>query len=170
MWRRFGGLCTTHQCRPHPGDRQHHRLQPAFGRSRKPGIGRQGGGGQFVNAANKDELDRIFEQVRETNRKILNDVRTTSATNVNDVRAVSAINNADVCITSLVNVEDAAMTSDLDVRDTRGQPVLFRAQAEALLKARHDELRRRLEDYRARLSSAQAAAKRSIDAAAEDAR
>jgi Ca-activated chloride channel family protein len=94
----------------------------------------------------------------------------TSASNVNDMRTVSAINNADTCITSLVNVEDAAMTSDLNVRDVRGQPVPFRKEAEALLKARHDELRARLLDYRARLTSAQAATKRSIDAAVEAAR
>lgn len=58
------------------------------------------------------------------------------------MRTVSAINNADTCITSLVNVEDAAMTSDFNVRDVRGQPVPFRKEAEALLKARHDELGR----------------------------
>jgi len=83
------------------------------------------GGGQFVNAANKDELDRIFEQVRETNRKILNDVRTTSVTNVNDVRAVSAINNADGSVKPTWQAGPGliTVTDEPEIEGAIGQPV-----------------------------------------------
>ena len=62
------------------------------------------------------------------------------------------------------------MTGDLTDREVAGQPVRFKDEAKALLKARHDALRARVEAYRARLSGAEAAAKRRIDAAADAAR
>jgi Ca-activated chloride channel family protein len=58
------------------------------------------------------------------------------------------------------------MSNDLTNREVAGRPLSFRQEAKALLKARHDALRARVEAYRARLTSAESGAKRSIDSAA----
>jgi Ca-activated chloride channel family protein len=128
------------------------------------------GGGAFVNVSSEAELDRFTAQVRESLRETDNAVATSLATTDNDVATSIAITDADTCISILATDEDVAMTGDLTDREVAGQPVPFKEEAKALLKARHDALRARVEAYRARLTGAEAAAQQRIDAAADAAR
>lgn len=132
-------------------------------------VARAGGGG-FVNVSNDAELERYTAQVRESMRRTDNYVATSGSTTDNRVATSIAVTDAYVCINGLATDEYVAMTGDLTDRMAAGRPLSFRAEAEALLKARHDALRARLEAYRAGLSNAEAAAKRSIDSAADAAR
>ncbi|USQ96575.1 vWA domain-containing protein [Caulobacter sp. RL271] len=132
-------------------------------------VARAGGGG-FVNLSNETELERYTAQVRESIRQTDNEVATSIATTDNNVATSIAITDADTCTTILATDEDTAMTIDLTDRETAGHPVPFKAEAKALLKARHDAMRARLEAYRTRLTKAEAGAKRSIDSAADAAR
>lgn len=128
------------------------------------------GGGNFVNVSNRAELDRVAAEVRESVRRTRNDVNTSVARTRNDVATSVAVTRADVCVGKLISDEDVAMSVDLTRRDVRGQPVAFAAEARTLLKARHAALRARFEDYKARLTGAETAARRRIDAAADAAR
>ncbi|ANA31922.1 hypothetical protein VZ52_00120 [Ralstonia mannitolilytica] len=130
----------------------------------------QAGGGAFVNVSNQTELDRVTAQVRESIRRTDNAVATSLATTDNDVATSLAITDADTCVSNLTTDEDVAMSLDLTDRAVRGQRVPFQEEAKALLKARHDALRARLQAYRAQLTGAEAAAKKRIDAAADAAR
>lgn len=128
------------------------------------------GGGGFVNVSNQAELERVTAQVREAIRQTDNGVATSIANTDNNVATTIAVTGAETCISNLATDEKVAMTSDLTGREVAGRPVPFRKEAEALLKARHDALQARVQAYRTRLTGAEAAAKRRIDAAAEAAR
>jgi Ca-activated chloride channel family protein len=128
------------------------------------------GGGGFVNVSNEAELERVTAQVREAIRQTDNEVATSIATTDNNVATSIAITDADTCTSILATDEDTAMSIDLANRENAGQPVAFKEEAKALLKARHDALRARVQAYRARLTIAEAEAKRRIDAAADAAR
>jgi Ca-activated chloride channel family protein len=128
------------------------------------------GGGGFVNVSSEAELERFTAQVRESLRRTDNAVATSLATTDNDVATGIAITDADTCISNLATDEYVAMIGDLTNREAAGQSVPFKEDAKALLKARHDALRARVQAYRARLTGAEAAAKRRIDAAADAAR
>jgi len=128
------------------------------------------GGGGFVNLSNEAELKRTTAQVRETIRQTDNKVATSIAKTDNHVATTIAVTDAETCISILSTDENTAMTIDLTDRETAGRPVAFREEAKALLKARHDALKARVEAYRVRLASAEAGAKRSIDSAADAAR
>lgn len=132
-------------------------------------VARAGGGG-FVNLSNEAELARYTAQVRESIRRTDNEVATSIATTDNSVATSIAITDAETCVSILATDEDTAMSIDLTDREVAGRPVPFREEAETLLKARHDALRARVEAYRARLTNAEAGAKRSIDSAADAAR
>jgi Ca-activated chloride channel family protein len=128
-------------------------------------VARAGGGG-FVNLSNAAELERYTAQVRESIRRTDNRVATGLATTDNKVATGIAITDAETCVSILATDEDTAMSIDLTNREVAGRPVSFREEAKALLKARHDALRARVEAYRAKLTNAEAGAKRSIDSAA----
>ena len=132
-------------------------------------VARAGGGG-FVNVSSEAELERYDAQVRESLRRPDNKVATSIATTDNDVATSIAITDAETCIGNLATDEYVAMTGDLTDRQVAGQSVPFKEEAETLLKARHDALRARVQAYRARLTGAEAAASRRIDAAAAAAR
>jgi Ca-activated chloride channel family protein len=132
-------------------------------------VARAGGGG-FVNLSNEAELERYTAQVRESIRRTDNAVATSLATTDNEVATSIAITDAETCVSLLATDEDTAMSNDLTDRQVAGRPVSFRAEAKALLKARHDALRARGEAYRARLANAEAGARRRIDSAADAAR
>lgn len=124
------------------------------------------GGGGFVNLSNEAELARYTAQVRESIRRTDNAVATSIAKTDNNVVTSIAITDAETCVSILATDEDTAMSIDLTDRETAGRPVAFREEAKALLKARHDALRARVEAYRARLTNAEAGARQSIDLAA----
>lgn len=128
------------------------------------------GGGGFVNLSNEAELKRTTAQVQESIRQTHNEVATSIAKTDNFVATAIAVTDAETCISILSTDENTAMTIDLTDRETAGRPVAFREEAKALLKARHDALKARVKAYRARLTSAEAGAKRSIDSAADAAR
>lgn len=128
------------------------------------------GGGGFVNLSNEAELARYTAQVRESIRRTDNAVATSIAKTDNNVVTSIAITDAETCVSILATDEDTAMSIDLTDRETAGRPVAFREEAKALLKARHDALRARVEAYRARLTKAEAGAKQRIDSAANAAR
>jgi Ca-activated chloride channel family protein len=132
-------------------------------------VARAGGGG-FVNLSSEAELERYTAQVRESIRRTDNEVATSLATTDNYVATSIAITDAQTCVSGLATDEDTAMSNDLTDRMVAGRPVSFREEAKALLKARHDALRARVEAYRARLTNAEAGTKRSIDSAANAAR
>lgn len=140
------------------------------GEAAKLGTVAQTGGGAFVNVSNQAELDRVTAQVRESIRRTDNEVATSLATTDNAVATSLAITDADTCISNLTTDEDVAMSLDLTDRAGSGRPVPFQEEAKALLKARHDALRARLQAYRAQLTGAEAATKKRIDAAADAAR
>jgi Ca-activated chloride channel family protein len=124
------------------------------------------GGGEFANLSNEAELERFTARVRDSIRRTDNQVATSLATTDNKVATSIAITDAETCVSLLATDESTAMSNDLTDRKVAGRPVPFREDAKALLKARHDTLRARVEAYRARLSDAEARAKRSIDSAA----
>jgi Ca-activated chloride channel family protein len=126
----------------------------------------QAGGGGFVNLSSEAELERFTAQVRESIRRTDNAVATSLATTDNTVVTSIAITDAETCVSLLATDEDTAMSIDLTDRETAGRPVSFREEAKALLKARHDALRVRVQAYRAKLTNAEAGAKRGIDSAA----
>jgi Ca-activated chloride channel family protein len=128
-------------------------------------VARAGGGG-FVNLSSAAELDRFTAQVRDSIRRTDNAVATGIATTDNRVATGIAVTDAQTCASILAADEATAMSIDLTDRRTAGSPVAFQAEAEALLKARHDALRAKVEAYRARLAGAEAAAKRTNDSAA----
>jgi Ca-activated chloride channel family protein len=128
-------------------------------------VARAGGGG-FVNLSSATELERYTAQVRESIRRTDNAVATSIAKTDNNVATSIAITDAETCASILASDEDTAMSIDLTDRETAGRPVAFREEAEALLKARHDALRARVEAYRAQLVNAETGARRSIDSAA----
>lgn len=128
-------------------------------------VARAGGGG-FVNVSNAAELERFTAQVRESIRRTDNEVATNLATTDNKVATSIAITDAQTCISILATDENTAMSVDLTDREVAGRPVSFREEAKALLKARHDALQARGDAYRARLTDAEAGAKRNIDSAA----
>lgn len=128
------------------------------------------GGGAFVNLSNEAELAKATAQVRESIRRTDNKVATSIATTDNAVATSLAITDAETCVSILATDEATAMSNDLTDREVAGRPASFREDAKALLKARHDALRARLEAYRASLTGAEAEAKRGIDSAADAAR
>lgn len=128
-------------------------------------VARAGGGG-FVNLSSATELERYTAQVRESIRRTDNAVATSIAKTDNNVATSIAITDAETCASILATDEDTAMSIDLTDQETAGRPVAFREEAEALLKARHDTLRARVEAYRAQLANAETGARRSIDSAA----
>lgn len=132
-------------------------------------VARAGGGG-FANLSDEAELERYTARVRESIRQTDNAVATSIATTDNDVATSIAITDAETCVSILSTDEETAMSIDLTKRETAGHPVSFREEAKALLKARHNALRARLQAYRARLTGAEAEAKRRIDSAADAAR
>ncbi|QTC90813.1 VWA domain-containing protein [Brevundimonas goettingensis] len=129
-------------------------------------VARAGGGG-FVNLSNEAELARVTAEVKESIRQTDNEVATSITTTDNNVATSLAVTDADTCISIMATDEETAMIIDLTDRETAGRPVSFKEEAKALLKARHDAMRARLAAYRARLTGAEAAAKRDIDSAAE---
>ncbi|WP_420137555.1 VWA domain-containing protein [Sphingomonas sp.] len=128
-------------------------------------VARAGGGG-FVNLSTEAELARYDAKIREEIRQTDNEVATSIANTDNNVATSIAITDADTCTSILATDEETAMSIDLTNRETAGKPVPFREEAKALLKARHDAMRARFQAYRARLSGAEAMAKKGIDAAA----
>jgi len=128
------------------------------------------GGGDFANLSDEAELEKYTARVREEIRQTNNEVATSIARTNNNVATSIAITDAETCASILATDEDTAMSIDLTNRETAGRPVAFREEAKALLKARHDALRARVEAYRTRLTAAEAEAKRSIDSAANAAR
>lgn len=128
------------------------------------------GGGEFVNVSSEAELERFTAQVRESIRRTDNAVATSLATTDNKVATSIAITDAKTCASILASDEDTAMSNDLTDREVAGRPVPFRAEAESLLKARHDALRARVEDYRKKLGAAEAEAGQKISSAANAAR
>lgn len=130
----------------------------------------QAGGGGFVNLSSEAELARVTADVREAIRRTNNNVKTSIAATDNRVATSIAITDAQTCISNLATAEYVAMSRDLTDRQVAGRPVPFANEAKALLKARHDDLRARVQTYGARLTGAEAAARQSIDAAAADAR
>jgi Ca-activated chloride channel family protein len=140
------------------------------GEAAKLGAVAQAGGGGFVNLSSEAELERFTAQVREQIRRTDNAAATSLATTDNSVATSIAITDASVCVSSLATDEAVAMSNDLTDRAVAGRPLSFAGEARALLKARHDALRARLEAWRARLIQAEAAAKRSSDSAADAAR
>jgi Ca-activated chloride channel family protein len=132
-------------------------------------VARAGGGG-FVNLSSEAELERFTAQVRESIRRTDNAVATSLATTDNNVATSIAITDAETCVSLLATNEDTALSNDLTDREVAGRPVSVRDEAKALLKARHDALRARVEAYRVSLSNAEAGAKQSIDSAANTAR
>lgn len=127
-------------------------------------------GGGFVNLSKEAELARYTAQVRESIRRTDNAVATSIAKTDNNVATSIAITDAETCVSILATDEDTAMSIDLTHRDTAGRPVAFREEAKALLKARHDALKAKVEAYRDRLNKAEAEAERSIDSAASTVR
>jgi Ca-activated chloride channel family protein len=125
----------------------------------------EAGGGGFVNLSNEAELERFQAQVRESIRRTDNYVNSTIASTDNKVSTTIAVTDAQVCISNLSTDEYVRMTTDLTDREVRGEQVPFKDEAKALLKARHDALKARLADYRSRLTGANEAAQRRIDAA-----
>jgi len=125
------------------------------------------GGGGFVNLPNEAELERFTAQVRESIRRTDNEVATSLATTDNAVATSIAITDAETCVSLLATDEATAMSNDLTDRQVAGRPVPFGEEAKALLKARHSALRARVEAYRARLTNAEAEARRNIDSAAK---
>ena len=123
------------------------------------------GGGGFVNVSNAAEMAESA-QVREWMRRSDNHVATSAATSDNHVATSMAISETHTCVSGLISDEHVAMSGDLSDRLVAGRPLPFEEEARALLKARHDALRARDEAYRARLTNAEAGAKRSIDSAA----
>ncbi len=128
------------------------------------------GGGGFVNVSSEAELERFDARVRESLRRTDNKVATSIATTDNAVATSIAITNAATCVSNLATDEYVAMTGDLADREVAGKSVPFKEEAKTMLKARHDALRARVQAHRARLTGAEAAAKRGIDAAADAAR
>ena len=128
------------------------------------------GGGELVNVTSEAELERFTARVRESLRRTDNEVAASLATTDNDVATSIAITDAETCVGNLATDEYVAMTADLTSREATGQSVPFKEEARTLLKSRHDALRARVQEYRARLTGAEAAAKRRIDAAANAAR
>jgi Ca-activated chloride channel family protein len=131
-------------------------------------VARAGGGG-FVNLSNAAELEKSA-QVQEWMRRSDNHVATGMATSDNHVATSMAISHAHTCISGLISDEHVAMSADLSDRYVAGRRLAFEDEARALLHARHDALRARDEAYGARLTDAEAGAKRSIDSAANAAR
>lgn len=132
-------------------------------------VARAGGGG-FVNLTNRAELERVTAQVRESIRRTDNAVATSLATTDNSVATSIAITDAETCIANLTTDESTAMSIDLTDRSVDGRPAPFGEEAQALLKSRHDALRTRVAAYRARLTTAETEAKRSIESSADAAR
>jgi len=128
------------------------------------------GGGGLINLSNEAELESTMAHVRESIRQTDNEVATSIAKTDNYVATTIAQSDAETCISILSTDENTAMTIDLTDRETAGRPVAFHEEAKALLKARHDGLKARVEAYRARLNSAESGAKRSIDSAGDAAR
>jgi Ca-activated chloride channel family protein len=131
-------------------------------------VARAGGGG-FVNLSSEAELEKSA-QVREWMRRSDNHVATGMATSDNHVATSMAISHAHTCISGLISDEHVAMSADLSDRYVAGRRLAFEDEARALLQARHDALRARDAAYGARLTDAEAGAKRSIDSAANAAR
>ena len=140
------------------------------GEAAKLGAVAAAGGGGFVNLSDEAELERETAKLQEWMRRSDNHVATSMATSDNHVATSMAISDAHFCIGGLISDEHVAMSSDLSDRRVAGRPVSFEEEARTLLKARHDALRARDEAYRARLTGAEAGAKRSIDSAANAAR
>jgi Ca-activated chloride channel family protein len=140
------------------------------GEAAKLAVVARGGGGGFVNLSSEAELARFDAQVRESIRQTDNQVATSIATTDNKVATSIAITDAETCTSNLVTDEKVAMSLDLTHREVAGKPVPFRESAEALLKARHAAMRSQFEAYRARLSAAEAGAKKGIGGAADAAR
>jgi len=139
---------------------------PSGEAARLGAVARAGGGG-FVNVSSEAELERFTAQVREQIRRTDNAAATSLATTDNSVATSIAVTDASVCVSSLATDEAVAMSNDLTDRAVAGRPLSFAEEARTLLKARHDALRARLEAWRAGLVGAEAAAKRSNDAAAD---
>lgn len=125
------------------------------------------GGGGFVNLSSEAELERTQAQVRESIRRTDNYVSSTIASTDNKVRTTIAATDAEVCISNLSTDEYVRMANDLTVREVRGESAPFKEEARTLLKARHDALKARVADYRARMSDVNDAAQRKIDAAVD---
>lgn len=136
------------------------------GEAAKLGAVAAAGGGGFVNLSTQAELERITAEVKESIRQTDNEVAHSIARTDNRVKTGIAITDAETCSTILATDEETAMSIDMTDRETKGRPVPFRAEAEALLKARHDALRARVAAYRARLLGAEAETERRNDAAA----
>lgn len=136
------------------------------GEAAKLGAVAAAGGGGFVNLSTRAELARYTAEVKESIRQTDNEVAHSIARTDNRVKTGIAITDAETCASILATDEETAMSIDMTDRETKGRPVAFRAEAEALLKARHDALRARVAAYRARLLGAEAATGRRNDAAA----
>ena len=130
----------------------------------------QAGGGRFVNVSTEADLQRVAEQVREANREARNAVATSNAVAGNAVRVSDAIARAEVCVSDIVSGEAVRVSNDLSARAVRGEPLPYSAEAESLLKARHDTIMARMAEYRKGLERAQTRTVDEIDSNAARAR
>lgn len=125
------------------------------------------GGGDFVNLSSRTELDKIMATLREANRTNGNTLRTSNAVSGNALRTSNAVSSAALCVSNMISEESLRMSNDLSSRSMRGKPLPVEAEARTLLDQRHDALRSKETEFRARLTGQEISSQSRIGKAAD---